>query len=129
MKAFVFIVGFVVWAPTILLGMLSPAPRFTGTGFIGALSPLVFLGISAVAREAKGGSLIALMWIVALAPLLMVAGMLLTSLIRHAVFSSAYSPTDELWSSALASLVWVAIGAIQYAASSSDNGKQRSDQV
>ena len=110
--AFALFVGLALWLPTLLAlsgGGLGPA--MGGTDLLPVWSPFIFVTVPAFVRAIEHRPSTAV-WLIASAPLLMIAGFIGGQVLRRVLFEGKYSPSGDLLCHLLATLPWLLLGAI-----------------
>jgi hypothetical protein len=107
-SAAVFIVGLLVWVPTLLVVSIARGPWFNGTELFGALGPVLALVVPGLIHAERGGTVAAIA--VALAPILMLVGSFCSFFVTRAVFGPAYSVGGAFWGPLLTLALWAVPG-------------------
>ena len=107
--AFAFLVGTLLWIPTLMLVVSGVSGLGPGMGWpdqLSAWAPLVFIAIPTVVRSPSAASA----WWIALAPLLIWASILATQVLHRALFNGRYVAGGDLICNLIAVAFWAAIG-------------------
>jgi len=112
MSAIALIVGLVIWIPLSIFVSIVGGPFMTGPQFIGAIGPVFALGIPGLIRG--GRSISMFVWAIALAPLLMILGVIVFFMLERGIFGNTYNPVGESVASVLSLGIWVILGGLLY---------------
>lgn len=106
-----FIVGIVLWIPTLLLLSLARGPLMNGWEALAGIAPVLALLIPGLSSRSAGGAGTALVaWSIALAPVLAAAGMIAQFLVSVAISGKIENEFHNRLSCALSIACCIAVG-------------------
>ena len=108
------IVAAIIWVPSyfLLTGVRGLGTGISGWELIAAFAPTVFVTLPALLSEARRGLGATLTWSLVLAPLLCFLGLLVSAVIRKAIFGDVYTKEGVALSTLIGSATFAVIGVV-----------------
>ena len=110
---FAIIVGVLIWVPSMfILGGSSLGPAIQGAELLVAGAPVAFIGGLSLWRAGQSGNTAVAAWVVALAPLLAIAGLITSSIASRLIFGAAYHASKDLLGALVSAIAWAAVAVL-----------------
>ena len=110
------IVGAIIWLPVYLLlgGVRGLGPGVAGWQLLASLFPVGAIAVPALVRASKNPDTTLFLWLLALSPLLAIAGALSQYAFEKLLYGNIYHPKGAMHGALISVGFWIIIGTVVY---------------